>query len=626
MYQINEDKSINVTRGDILLFTVSAEDNGADYVFKAGDVVRIKVYGKKNAENVVLQKDFPATAGATEVEIFLDENDTKIGKVINKPTPYWYEVELNPLSDPQTIIGYDEDGPKVFMLYPEGKDTEADKPDIKPEDMPIIDKELDLTSPRPVQNQAAARAVVQLRAAIETMVASMVSAAANTDATIAELDSEISLERNRINTVLSLPAGSTTNDARLEDICNGADGTVYKSPANAIRGQFKSIANNYVRLESRNLVNRNKVTFGSYVDYRYGTLVESEGSAYTEYIEIKPYTNYTYSVHATNRAVGQLAYYDSEKIYISGVANSGVKNYITLATPANAKYVRWTIPKDYVNMVSIAEGDVVIDYEDHYPCIPRKYIEKSVEVGVGCEYTSILRALKSTNSDTTIYVKPGVYNIVEEYNEYYKKDYFASYSGYADNADHFTRGLWLGNGRRMIGIGNVELVFDYDGDNGAVRDYFSVIANGVNVLLENVTIKVNGNCRYHIHDDFLPENGTVTFRNLVLDGKPSTPVFIGGGLGKNVAYHIDRCVFVNDENAMYDISYHGSTKNDSALSCKIDVTNCYGASGCAFRWYGKSEKVTLCKVTGSHFGNIKCIPYDVSQPHENMKLVAWNNE
>lgn len=167
MYQINEDKSIYVTRGDILLFTVSADDNGNDYVFKAGDVVRIKVFGKKNAENVVLQKDFPATAGATEVEIFLDENDTKIGKVINKPTPYWYEIELNPLSDPQTIIGYDEDGPKVFMLYPEGKDTEADKPDIKPEDMPIIDKELDITSPRPVENQAATRAIVQLETAFE---------------------------------------------------------------------------------------------------------------------------------------------------------------------------------------------------------------------------------------------------------------------------------------------------------------------------------------------------------------------------------------------------------------------------------------------------------------------------
>ena len=46
-----------------------------------------------------------------------------IGEVINKPTNYWYEIELNPNTQPQTIIGYDEDGEKLFVLYPEGSDT-----------------------------------------------------------------------------------------------------------------------------------------------------------------------------------------------------------------------------------------------------------------------------------------------------------------------------------------------------------------------------------------------------------------------------------------------------------------------------------------------------------------------
>jgi hypothetical protein len=231
MYQINEDKSIYVTRGDILLFTVSADDNGADYIFKAGDVVRIKVFGKKNAENVVLQKDFPATAGATEVEIFLDENDTKIGKVINKPTPYWYEVELNPLSDPQTIIGYDEDGPKVFMLYPEGKDVEVDKPDIKPEDMPIIDKELDITSPRPVENQAVTRAIVQL----DTRVT---ETADNALETAKEAANAVKVEKARVDNLVS---GATAGDEELVDVRVGADGVTYASAGAAVRGQFNNI-------------------------------------------------------------------------------------------------------------------------------------------------------------------------------------------------------------------------------------------------------------------------------------------------------------------------------------------------------------------------------------------------
>ena len=232
MYQINDDKSIYVTRGDIVLFTVSADDNGVPYTFKAGDVVRIKVYGKKNAENVVLQKDFPATAGANEVEIFLDENDTKIGKVINKPTPYWYEVELNPLSDPQTIIGYDEDGPKVFTLYPEGKDSEADKPDIKPEDMPIIDKELDITSPRPVENQATTRAIVQLRSAFETLNAASVNMASTMALENVRTAEEISVERARIN---NLVAGTTPEGAEVTDIRIGAYGETYSTAGEAFR-------------------------------------------------------------------------------------------------------------------------------------------------------------------------------------------------------------------------------------------------------------------------------------------------------------------------------------------------------------------------------------------------------
>ena len=167
MFTLNDDLSIYATRGDTVFFSVTAEDNGKPYVFQAGDVVRFKVYGKKNAENVVLQKDFPVTEVCEEVEIYLAEEDTKFGKVISKPVDYWYEVELNPFDNPRTIIGYDEDGAKVFKLFPEGGDAEGSEPEIKPEDIPIVDDELDMVSTRPIQNQAVARAVARLEAAVE---------------------------------------------------------------------------------------------------------------------------------------------------------------------------------------------------------------------------------------------------------------------------------------------------------------------------------------------------------------------------------------------------------------------------------------------------------------------------
>lgn len=170
MFLLNEDLSIYGTRGDIMFFGVSAYDDGEQYEFQAGDVVRFKVYAKKAADNVVLQKDFPVTEATKTVEIFLSEDDTKFGEVISKPTDYWYEVELNPGENPQTIIGYDEEGAKVFKLYPEGADIPPYNP-ITPEDIPVVDDELDLTSTRPVENRSIARAIVSLQADVNDIVA-----------------------------------------------------------------------------------------------------------------------------------------------------------------------------------------------------------------------------------------------------------------------------------------------------------------------------------------------------------------------------------------------------------------------------------------------------------------------
>lgn len=192
MFVVNEDNSIYATRGDIVFFNVTAEDKEikVKHTFQAGDVLRIKIYGKKNAEEVSLQKDFPVTEATESVEIFLTEEDTKIGEVISKPKDYWYEVELNPLTDPQTIIGYDEDGAKVFKLFPEGDDIPEYVP--TPEDVAVMDDELDMTSTRPVQNQAIARAVVSLRADFD-----------KTNALTNETAKELSVERSRIDILIA---------------------------------------------------------------------------------------------------------------------------------------------------------------------------------------------------------------------------------------------------------------------------------------------------------------------------------------------------------------------------------------------------------------------------------------
>lgn len=120
MFVIDSDLTIHITRGDIAVISVSATANDAAFEFSQGDIVRLKVFEKKNCANVVLQKDVEVTETTTTVGIILEKADTAIGEVISKPATYWYEVELNPETNPQTIVGYDENGAKIFKLYPEG--------------------------------------------------------------------------------------------------------------------------------------------------------------------------------------------------------------------------------------------------------------------------------------------------------------------------------------------------------------------------------------------------------------------------------------------------------------------------------------------------------------------------
>lgn len=121
MFKIDDNLIIHITRGDIGTIIVTAEnDDGTDYEFQVGDIVRIGVYTAKNMNDLKTKKDVAVSTKGTEVTINLEEEDTRIGDIINKPKDYWYEIELNPETNSQTIVGYDENGAKIFRLYPEG--------------------------------------------------------------------------------------------------------------------------------------------------------------------------------------------------------------------------------------------------------------------------------------------------------------------------------------------------------------------------------------------------------------------------------------------------------------------------------------------------------------------------
>lgn len=128
MFIIDEDgTTLKVTRGQSGTITFGAlTPEGEPYTFQVGDVLRLNVTKVNKENSVVMSVDTIIEEATTEATISITSFDSKIGTVINKPTDYWYDIELNPDSAiAQMLLGYDDEGPKIFKLYPESIKEEA---------------------------------------------------------------------------------------------------------------------------------------------------------------------------------------------------------------------------------------------------------------------------------------------------------------------------------------------------------------------------------------------------------------------------------------------------------------------------------------------------------------------
>ena len=92
------------------------------YQFQVGDVVKFNIYDRKGYDKEpVMSKLFEVNTATYELALSLNEEDTTFGEIPNKPTTYWYDITLN---DDLTIVCYNEDGAREFIMYPAKGDEE----------------------------------------------------------------------------------------------------------------------------------------------------------------------------------------------------------------------------------------------------------------------------------------------------------------------------------------------------------------------------------------------------------------------------------------------------------------------------------------------------------------------
>lgn len=116
--RIIDCNTIEVNRGDELLFDYQILNGKTPYTFVDGDIVGFYVYkAKQLTKDPVIAKTFEPTPETDVVEIHIEATEMEIGSVQNIQEEYWYEITLNG----EITLGYDDRGPKLLIVYPKGK-------------------------------------------------------------------------------------------------------------------------------------------------------------------------------------------------------------------------------------------------------------------------------------------------------------------------------------------------------------------------------------------------------------------------------------------------------------------------------------------------------------------------
>lgn len=182
--------------------------------------------------------------------------------------------------------------------------------------------------------------------------------------------SDIDVERKRIDNIAKLPDGSTTGDAELTDIRVGADGTIYDTAGESVRGQINQIDQKYEKetsslKEELNSYVLSKNLIGTEIDLLYP--VDIPGGSYITM------STKDGSVMPNNSGV-QIQLFDESKKIFDYFEFANNKNSRTFQVSKRVKHLKWN--KKWSVPIQIEIGSSATYYEE-YTYTP-KYFQKNI--------------------------------------------------------------------------------------------------------------------------------------------------------------------------------------------------------------------------------------------------------
>lgn len=241
-----------------------------------------------------------------------------------------------------------------------------------------------------------------------------------------------------------------------------------------------------------------------------------------------------------------------------------------------------------------------------------------VDVNGGGDYTSLTKCLfDNAGNKCSVYVRPGTYNLINEFNEYFGSDVFSK-------STLNEQGLPIQNGTQVFMDSAAEITFLYDGTNSVVEEYFSpFIVKGSGGEIHGGKIRCS-HCRYPIHDDVYADSpySKTIIEGVYISYNNSRNVGIGGGFGQASHITVEGCTIINERNDSvgYGIFYHNSASGNS-LSY-VTIKNNYVKDNIIIEPYGPSTKLSTAVVCGNSCNNVvKVAGGDI----DNITLYDFNN-